>query len=444
MEEPAVEYKAWIDLSSPESKAKIAKHLAALANYGGGWLVLGVNDDGSHSEPHPGSLAAYSQDTINSIVSQYLTPAFHCSVFLVLSPQTAKEYPVIVVPPHGAQPICAKKDGPLVNKRRIGISKGVHYTRVPGPKSVPIDSPELWRSVLHRCVVAERDALLTSVRRLFEAPAELSETPALNKFLTALGNRWDELQTEGWAVDAKDNRAAYSFQLLGRGGSEIDPIPLSDLMDALREASSAASSELSDNAAPSFDPSNFGVARPSVVLWEGEIEGYRCDAIHSEDGRYLFAPALWEATANGMGAEVRPYHEDTEWVRSAVEDRSSIRWPIGRCFSPRFQSNRAFQFVAFVKHFATKFIGAERVRFRVEFSGLARRELKETHIGWGSLSTRMSSIGGRTVMIETPVERLIGEGCFSVIADMLNPIFRLFAGWEVHPEFVKKAVQSRF
>ena len=111
-EEPEVEYKAWMDLSTPENKAKLAKHLCALSNYGGGWIIFGVSDDGSHTEPHPGDLAPYNQDIINGIVSRYLHPAFHCNVHFVISPKTSKQYPVVQVPPHGAQPICAKSDGP--------------------------------------------------------------------------------------------------------------------------------------------------------------------------------------------------------------------------------------------------------------------------------------------------------------------------------------------
>jgi predicted HTH transcriptional regulator len=43
-EDPSVEYKAWIDTSTNEAKAKLAKHIAALANHGGGYLVFGVED----------------------------------------------------------------------------------------------------------------------------------------------------------------------------------------------------------------------------------------------------------------------------------------------------------------------------------------------------------------------------------------------------------------
>ena len=39
-----VEFKAWMDTSDVEVRAKLARHIAALANQGGGYLVFGVDD----------------------------------------------------------------------------------------------------------------------------------------------------------------------------------------------------------------------------------------------------------------------------------------------------------------------------------------------------------------------------------------------------------------
>jgi hypothetical protein len=38
------EYKTWLDLSSSEVRADLARHIAALANYGGGSIVLGITN----------------------------------------------------------------------------------------------------------------------------------------------------------------------------------------------------------------------------------------------------------------------------------------------------------------------------------------------------------------------------------------------------------------
>ena len=110
IEAPEVEYKNFMPLTENIERAKIARHICALANSGGGWLVFGFEDDGTPSEIHPGSLTAYSQDAINGIGAKYLEPQPHCEVHHVTA-NSGLAYPVVRVPPHGVIPVCAKADG---------------------------------------------------------------------------------------------------------------------------------------------------------------------------------------------------------------------------------------------------------------------------------------------------------------------------------------------
>lgn len=43
-EDLGVEYKTWMDTKHTEVRAKLARHIAALANHGGGYLIFGVHD----------------------------------------------------------------------------------------------------------------------------------------------------------------------------------------------------------------------------------------------------------------------------------------------------------------------------------------------------------------------------------------------------------------
>jgi len=43
-EDLSIEYKAWLDTSDPTARAKLARHIAALCNHGGGYLVFGIDD----------------------------------------------------------------------------------------------------------------------------------------------------------------------------------------------------------------------------------------------------------------------------------------------------------------------------------------------------------------------------------------------------------------
>ncbi len=72
-EDLGVEYKAWVDTSQASVRAKLARHIAALANHGGGYLVFGVDD--STREPMGETTLDrrnFSQDTLAGIVRRYL------------------------------------------------------------------------------------------------------------------------------------------------------------------------------------------------------------------------------------------------------------------------------------------------------------------------------------------------------------------------------------
>lgn len=167
-----VELKEWIDISAPVVRAKSARHLAALANHGGGYLIIGICDDGSLDSQHPGDFSAFTHDQVTGIVDRYLTPAFQCDVFIVSPAGGGGECVVVRIPSHGSVPICVKADGPHDERGRPqGIRKGEYYIRLPGPKSAPIDSPEQWRALIHRCVLNERQGLLESIARVL-MPAE--------------------------------------------------------------------------------------------------------------------------------------------------------------------------------------------------------------------------------------------------------------------------------
>lgn len=47
------EYKSWLDLSNSASRADLARHIAALANHGGGAMVLGFTDATPHEFAGP-------------------------------------------------------------------------------------------------------------------------------------------------------------------------------------------------------------------------------------------------------------------------------------------------------------------------------------------------------------------------------------------------------
>jgi predicted HTH transcriptional regulator len=142
-----VELKDWIDITADVVRAQTAKHMAALANNGGGYLIFGFRDDRTANSTIAYPANAYDRDAISGIVKRYLLPTFQCGVDLVTS-RTGIVHPVIRVPPHGSVPICSKADGPPgKNGRPQGIRVATYYTRSPGPESVPVTTPEVAREI---------------------------------------------------------------------------------------------------------------------------------------------------------------------------------------------------------------------------------------------------------------------------------------------------------
>src|SRR5215471_9764560 len=79
-----IELKGWLSPSDETDRANVAKALLALANTGGGYLLIGFDEheDGWAAAPNEGS-DDFSQDVINQIVARYADPRFHCAVYHV-------------------------------------------------------------------------------------------------------------------------------------------------------------------------------------------------------------------------------------------------------------------------------------------------------------------------------------------------------------------------
>ena len=54
-ESPSAEYKDWLDLASTHGRATLAKHAMAIANHGGGHIILGFSRRNSTSSFSPGA-----------------------------------------------------------------------------------------------------------------------------------------------------------------------------------------------------------------------------------------------------------------------------------------------------------------------------------------------------------------------------------------------------
>jgi hypothetical protein len=191
-----VELKRWLDLSEPENRGKVARHLMALANYGGGWLQFGFAEQPDGSFTHEGiacpESSRYSTDAINEIVARHASPRFHCESFWEECEEGCTGAHALIRIPGGHKvPIVCARGGPDPGNNP---RKGATYDRLPGPESSPISEANDWHELFERCLRARRDELVANVQTAIEllGPGGLAHALQGGESLHATNDRQEE------------------------------------------------------------------------------------------------------------------------------------------------------------------------------------------------------------------------------------------------------------
>lgn len=173
-EELSTEYKQYLDLGEKLEQATLIKAIMAIANSGGGYVVLGFSEVGRQLVPQDENstlLATVSQDGINNLIKKYAEPRFHCRVEFVIHPQLGSKHPIIDIPGGHKGPIRCKADDP----QRKHLRANEYYVRKPGPESEPARTEKEWSDLIGECVRNERDTLLASFQALLQGSLVNSE-----------------------------------------------------------------------------------------------------------------------------------------------------------------------------------------------------------------------------------------------------------------------------
>ena len=172
-EDLATEIKEWLDLSERAKRGDLARELLALANHGGGYVLLGLDESKTGWTPSgacPFDLKYYSPDEINNILKAHAEPVFECYTYHIAS-SAGNAHVVIQVPGGHVVPI-RSRGGPAESR----LSNHVYYIRRPGPESAPPQNGQEWHELITRCVDNNRERQLDSFRRIIDL---LRSSPAV-------------------------------------------------------------------------------------------------------------------------------------------------------------------------------------------------------------------------------------------------------------------------
>ena len=147
VEKLTVEYKSWLTLNENSGRATLAKAAIALANEGGGVIVLRMREDiarggALRSQARPADIGRYGQDEINTAINRYAEPEFHCELAFANHPGTNNEHAFVLIPGGMTVPVMSARgcEGVIAAQR--------WYVRKPGPRSEEPFTAEEWRGVM--------------------------------------------------------------------------------------------------------------------------------------------------------------------------------------------------------------------------------------------------------------------------------------------------------
>lgn len=169
-----VEYKREFDPAVPGAWLELLKDVAAIANSGGGVIVIGLENDGSPSGWDPTVFLSTDEAVIVDAWAKYIGEQF--DGFEVREVRSGRRrLAAVLIPARTVSPLTFEKPGTYADggaKQRTAFAKGTVYFRH-GAKSEAASSRDVARFI-EREVGRQRKAWLGNIRKVTSAPKDAS------------------------------------------------------------------------------------------------------------------------------------------------------------------------------------------------------------------------------------------------------------------------------
>ena len=423
-ETPSIECKGWLDLSDKRNKATLAKAAIALANHGGGTIVLGVGKKKTQGGTlaclsKPADFQEYSSDDIDSAINTYADPSLDFVLENVMRPGSGVEYPIILIPGSMPQPVLAKKGYEDV------VRKNACYIRKPGPKSEEPSSPGEWRDLLNRCVLANRESMLDGIRGILDGqsvaiPAKPTDDDLHAKFVKESRARRHELLETFPPDDPAHLQSGHYETAISILGFERE-LSLHQLRESMRQASTMSSSVWL------LFTDNYGRANPAGTAIETFYK------IPSERRHDRQAHYFWRALNEGKLYLIRGFQED-EYGRQNWFHYTVPIWRIG-------------QTLQYASNFCRIFENDLKFLFSTRYAGLNGRQLSTGSIDrdrWLGLDFDKfvclnPNLTLRTVELSP---QQVSDNLVEILLDLLHPLYQQFSYFNLSRDFVANEVRE--
>ena len=421
-EERNREIKSWLDLSENVDKANLAKAMLALANSGGGQILIGYEEVGESWEPdssRPHSIDHYDQDTINGIVEKFAEPQFHCDVYHVEHPESGELFPVIDVPGGHQVPVRSDSAGP----GNQHVTYNTYYIRRPGPESAAPKTGREWDELIRRCVMASKDELVDRMRTVitrFDKSQTIEETDPLDElaeWVDDIHAEWQQNVTEEFGdIDDSPYREGY-WMFTYRIQGDVDETDLSEFLDILHEVKGH------ETGWPVWL-----IDRDRVYPQDETIEGWYIggsfdDPAHSD---------YWRASPDGTLFLLRGYDGDSQDDTEPGEVMDFIVpiWQVGECLLHAKRLSRELC------------DESPSVAVDIRWTGLDGRHLTSLYNRRGVFPPIEHESGQDTVTVSNQFTLAeLEDNLPEVVETLTKPLYQSFDFFEASPKLIQKQLE---
>lgn len=409
-----IELKGWLSPSDEADRANIAKALLALANTGGGYLLIGFDEVDGAWAPAPAAAATeFSQDLINQIVARYADPPFQCAVFQVAGPDGGPLHPVIVVPGSHRVPIRAKSEDPAHKHVRVHA----YYIRRPGPCHDQPQNASEWDDLIRRCMLAARDELLAAFRHIMQQDHASPPPPTQDDLLAwdrGSHERFEALVKGALADETPSRYAAGVWSVAYALNGPFARLDLQELRGALDQVRGHETGW-----PPWWVPTRREIA---PYPYNDTIECWMREA------RFDGSDDFWRASTDGKLFLLRSYQEDFEggFAPGTALVISSHLWTMGEVLL------HAHRFAATL----TK--DPLDVTFRCNWDGLAGRALASWRRSFG-LPIHRCRQNSVTAELQCRTDEIV-DALPELVGRLTKPLFQAFDFYTPTPQSVQREI----
>ena len=426
-EDLSVEYKDWLDLNTDEGKANLAKAAIAIANHGGGYVVLGFRDRiiPLRSTPLPIGVSSVTQDSVNEAIRRYASPEFQSHVYMVQHPDTSIYHPVVRIPASDI-PVLCKRDN-----QTAGVGQYKIYVRKPGPRSEEPHTVEEWRTLLDRCVRARREDMLDAIRGIVSGvetrESEQDLLGSVDTYCEDAFGRWQRVTEQ----EPADSHLRFQYGFYEMGFALIGATPTESLQVLKEHLKLAQSTSL--HGWPIFlDKTGTNGWEPHVS--EGLIQAWI--GPRSGDPAKPGPGDFWSVSPRGELYTIVGYSEDSDrW--------GPQRYEPGKVLYGDIPIIKLAEGLLFVNRFAKHFEGVQQIGVRCRFTGLKNRGLI-----W--VDSWEYHFRDRGPVCYDPEVYLTGQVWLNQIEDnlpeavqgMLKPLYERFDFFDLSVDRTQSAIQN--